>query len=95
MKARMRKMAMNRDQLEGGIKDVAGRAQQAAGAMADDAQMKAEGAAREAAGKVQHAYGDTVDAVRGFAERQPFGALALGVGIGVLIGSLLARRGND
>lgn len=86
---------MNRDQVEGGIKDVAGRAQQAAGAISDDVQMKVEGTAREAVGKVQHAYGDTVDAVRSFTEKKPFGALALGVGIGVLIGTLLARRGDD
>jgi uncharacterized protein YjbJ (UPF0337 family) len=86
---------MNRDQIEGGIKDLAGRAQQAAADMSDDAKMKVEGTAREAAGKVQHAYGDTVEAVRTFTERKPFGALALGVGIGVLIGTLLAHRSDD
>jgi uncharacterized protein YjbJ (UPF0337 family) len=86
---------MNRDQIEGGVKDLAGRAQQAAGAMGDDAKMKVEGAAREAAGKVQKTYGDAVDAVREFTERKPFGALALGVGIGVLIGTFLLARRND
>lgn len=86
---------MNRDQIEGGGKDFAGRAQQAAGDMGDDAKMKVQGAARQAAGKIQHTYGDAVDAVRDFTERKPFGALALGVGIGVLIGTFLLARRND
>jgi uncharacterized protein YjbJ (UPF0337 family) len=86
---------MNRDQVEGSVKDFAGRAEQAVGSLSDDAKTKLKGAATEAAGKVQRGYGDAVDAVRGFTERKPFGALALGVGIGVLIGTLLARRDDD
>jgi uncharacterized protein YjbJ (UPF0337 family) len=86
---------MNRDQIEGSAKDFAGRAEQAAGSLSDDAKAKLKGAATEAAGKVQRHYGDAVDAVRGFTERKPFGALALGIGIGVLIGSLLTRRDAD
>jgi uncharacterized protein YjbJ (UPF0337 family) len=86
---------MNSDQIEGAVKDLSGRVQQAAGALGDDAKTKVQGAAREAAGKVQQTYGDAVDAVREFTERKPFGALALGVGIGVLIGTVLLARRND
>ena len=83
---------MNRTEVEGVANNIAGKAEQVIGTIGEDAGLKLRGAAREAAGKVQQHAGDAVDAVRGFTERKPFGALALGVGIGVLIGSLLARR---
>jgi ElaB/YqjD/DUF883 family membrane-anchored ribosome-binding protein len=63
--------------------------------MSDDAKLKVQGAAREAAGKLQETCGDAVEAVRDFTERKPFGAIALGVGIGVLIGAFLLGRRHD
>jgi|GEM_PF-191419 uncharacterized protein YjbJ (UPF0337 family) len=85
---------MNKDQLAGAANDVAGRVQQAAGALADDDSLHAEGVAREIGGKARQAYGDAVENVRAYAERKPIGAIAAGVGVGVLIGMLLSRRGD-
>ena len=83
---------MNKDQLAGAANDVAGRVQQAAGALVDDDSLQAEGVAREIGGKARRVYGDAVENVRAYAERKPIGTLAVGVGIGVLIGMLLSRH---
>jgi uncharacterized protein YjbJ (UPF0337 family) len=85
---------MNKDQLAGAANDVAGRVQQAAGALTDDDSMHAEGVAREIGGKARQAYGDAVENVRAYAERKPIGAIAAGIGVGILIGLLLSRRGD-
>ena len=83
---------MNKDQLAGAANDVAGRVQQAAGALTDNDSMQAEGVAREMGGKARQAYGDAVENVRAYAERKPIGTLAVGVGVGILIGLLLSRH---
>ena len=83
---------MNSEQLTGAFNRVAGKVQQAAGALTDDEKLKLEGAAREIGGKAKEAYGDAVDSVRTYAERKPFGTVAVSVGIGALIGMLLSRR---
>jgi uncharacterized protein YjbJ (UPF0337 family) len=86
---------MNQEQIKGAVDNLAGKAQQAAGALLDDNELKMEGAAREAGGKVVGNYGDALEGVRTYVERKPFGALAIGIGLGVVLGVLLARRGND
>lgn len=86
---------MNHEQVTGALDNVAGKVQQAAGALTDDQALKLEGAAREIGGKAKGAYGDAVESVRSYAERKPFGALAISAGVGVILGVLLARRNND
>jgi uncharacterized protein YjbJ (UPF0337 family) len=84
---------MVEEQIKGVVGNMAGKIQQAAGSLAGDGAMKVEGAVREAAGKAQEAYGESVDTVRSYARNNPIGAIAIGVGIGVLA-TLLLRRGD-
>ena len=49
---------MNKDQVKGGIKEAAGKAQGKAGELVGSEKQQAKGLAREAEGKVQKNYGD-------------------------------------
>lgn len=49
---------MNRNQMKGAAKDVAGKVQREAGKAMDSPRHEAKGAARQAEGKVQKAAGD-------------------------------------
>jgi uncharacterized protein YjbJ (UPF0337 family) len=53
---------MNKDRVEGKIKDVAGRAQRQVGEWTDDPENQVKGAAKQAEGKVQNAWGKAKDA---------------------------------
>ena len=53
---------MNRDQVKGRAKEVAGKVEKNAGRAAGSVRMEAKGLAREAAGKVQKAVGDARNA---------------------------------
>jgi len=53
---------MNKDRVEGKVKDIAGRVERQAGEWADDPKMQVKGAAKQAEGKVQNAWGQTKDA---------------------------------
>lgn len=48
---------MNKDELKGKAKDVAGRVERQVGEWTDDGKMQGEGAARQAEGKVQKGFG--------------------------------------
>jgi uncharacterized protein YjbJ (UPF0337 family) len=54
---------MNKDRVEGKLKDVAGRVQRQTGEWTDDPEAQAKGAAKQVSGKVQNAWGKTKDAV--------------------------------
>jgi uncharacterized protein YjbJ (UPF0337 family) len=54
---------MNRNQIEGRLKDVAGRIQQRVGELAGNARLQAKGVATEVDGKVQWGVGDVEGAV--------------------------------
>lgn len=60
---------MNKDQVEGKVKDIAGRVQRQAGEWSDDPEQQVKGAAKQAEGKVQNAWGKGVDAAKGAADR--------------------------
>ena len=49
---------MNKDQLKGSTKEVAGKLQKQAGKAAGSSEHQVKGAARELAGKAQKAFGD-------------------------------------
>lgn len=53
---------MNKDRVEGKVKDVAGRVERQAGEWTGDPEKQAEGAVKQVAGKVQNAWGKAKDA---------------------------------
>ena len=55
---------MDKDRVEGKVKDVAGRAQRQVGEWTGDTEDQAKGAAKQAEGKVQNAWGKAKDAVK-------------------------------
>jgi uncharacterized protein YjbJ (UPF0337 family) len=55
---------MDKDRVEGKVKDIAGRAQRQAGEWTGDSETQAKGAAKQAEGKVQNAWGKAKDAVK-------------------------------
>lgn len=55
---------MNKDRVEGKVKDVAGRVERQAGEWTDDPKLQVKGAAKQAEGKVQNTFGKAKDAVK-------------------------------
>jgi uncharacterized protein YjbJ (UPF0337 family) len=55
---------MNKDRVEGKVKDVAGRIERQAGEWTGDPKKQAEGAAKQVEGKVQNAWGQVKDAAK-------------------------------
>ena len=53
---------MNKDQVEGKVKDIAGRVQRQTGEWTDDPEQQLKGAAKQAEGKVQNTWGKAKDA---------------------------------
>lgn len=60
---------MNKDRVEGKVKDVAGRVQRQAGEWSDDPEQQLKGAAKQAEGKIQNAWGKGADAAKDAADR--------------------------
>ena len=55
---------MDKDRVEGKVKDIAGRAQRQVGEWTGDTEDQAKGAAKQVEGKVQNAWGKAKDAVK-------------------------------
>lgn len=55
---------MNKDQVQGKIKDVAGRVERQAGEWTGDSEAEAKGAMKQAEGKVQNAWGNVKEATK-------------------------------
>jgi uncharacterized protein YjbJ (UPF0337 family) len=62
---------MNKDRVEGKVKDVAGRVQRQAGEWANDPESQVKGAAKQVEGKVQNAWGKAKDAANTSASKPP------------------------
>ncbi len=60
---------MDKDEIKGKAKDVAGRAERQVGEWTGDKDAQAEGAGKQVEGKVQNAWGKTKDAVRDAADK--------------------------
>jgi uncharacterized protein YjbJ (UPF0337 family) len=60
---------MDKDEIKGKAKDVAGRVERQVGEWTGDKDAQAEGAAKQVEGKVQNAWGKTKDAVRDAADK--------------------------
>ncbi len=83
---------MNDDQVEGGLKNMAGKVQDAAGGLIGDTKTQASGKMREAAGQAQSMYGDVVEEVKTYASENPMNALLGAMGLGVILGIIIGRR---
>jgi uncharacterized protein YjbJ (UPF0337 family) len=83
---------MSHEEIKGVVGEVAGKVQKTVGELTGDEQMQLEGAAREVAGKAKAKYGEAVGEVRELASRKPIAAIAIGAGVGFLLGALFARR---
>jgi uncharacterized protein YjbJ (UPF0337 family) len=55
---------MNKDRVEGKVKDITGRVERQAGEWTGDAETQVQGAAKQAEGKVQNAWGQAKDATK-------------------------------
>lgn len=55
---------MNKDQVEGKAKEIAGKVQQKAGEMIDSKSHQAKGVAKQVEGTVQKSYGDAKDSIK-------------------------------
>ena len=55
---------MNTDQVEGAVKEVAGKVQQKTGELIDSPEQQVKGAAKQVEGNVQKNYGDAKEAVK-------------------------------
>jgi len=55
---------VDKDRVEGKVKDIAGRAQRQVGEWTGDSESQAKGTAKQAEGKVQNAWGKAKDAVK-------------------------------
>jgi uncharacterized protein YjbJ (UPF0337 family) len=55
---------MDKDRVEGKVKDVAGRVERQVGEWTGDTEKQAHGAAKQAEGKVQNAWGKVKDAAK-------------------------------
>ncbi|WP_153142342.1 CsbD family protein [Paraburkholderia agricolaris] len=80
---------MNSNQIEGTVKDAAGKVQDAVGGLTGDLDLQAEGKVRQLAGKAQAKYGDSVEQVAETARNNPLGALLIAIGVGFLLGKLM------
>jgi uncharacterized protein YjbJ (UPF0337 family) len=56
---------MDKDRIDGALKNVAGSIKEATGKVLGDSKLEAEGVAEKAAGKVQNAVGGVKDTIRG------------------------------
>ncbi len=61
---------MNKDQAKGGIKDIAGKAQEKLGQATDDRSQQAKGMAKQVEGKVQKGFGDAKDKAEDAADKR-------------------------
>lgn len=83
---------MNEHQVEGAVNKVAGRIQDAAGALTGDADKQVKGKARAASGDVQAKAGDAIERVREWASERPLNAVLITAGVAFLLGRLTAGR---
>ena len=87
---------MTDDRLEGAVRNGVGHVQDAVGGLTGDTRTQAQGKLNQVAGSVQDVVGqarervaDAYDDVEGFAKEQPVTALAITLGLGVVIGLML------
>ena len=55
---------MNKDQVKGQAKNIAGKVQEATGKLVDSKSQEAKGIKLQVEGKIQHGYGDTKEVIK-------------------------------
>lgn len=87
---------MTDDRIEGAVRKGVGHVQDAVGGLTGDGRTQADGKLNQAAGSVQDMVGqarerasDLYGEVEGYAKQQPLAALAVTLGLGVVIGLVL------
>jgi ElaB/YqjD/DUF883 family membrane-anchored ribosome-binding protein len=91
VEARIKALKSDFDALQSDMRKLVESVGEAAGSGVSDLTNGAAKAATEAAGQVEHWAEDGVDGVRGAIREQPFTAIALSMGAGAIIGTLLRR----
>jgi uncharacterized protein YjbJ (UPF0337 family) len=82
---------MTEQQINGGIEQGKGRLREAAGALMGDFRTQAAGRAQQLRGQAESLYGEGIERFSKLAQERPAAALAGALGIGVIIGLILAR----
>ncbi len=83
---------MNQEQVTGRVKKVAGRVEDAAGALVGNPRAQVRGKARAAGGQAEALYGDVLNTVEAMVVDRPWAALAASAFIGFLLGMRVAGR---
>ncbi|WP_458069452.1 CsbD family protein [Rhodanobacter sp. BL-MT-08] len=83
---------MDKNEVEGTIRNVAGKIEDAAGALTGDTEHQIKGKARQVAGNAQAKAGEVLDEVRDFAAEKPVGTVLIAAGVAFVLGMLFARR---
>jgi uncharacterized protein YjbJ (UPF0337 family) len=82
---------MSEQQVNGGIEQGKGRLKEAAGVLMGDLKTQAAGKAQQLRGQAETLYGDAIERFSALAAERPAVALGGALGLGVVIGLLLAR----
>ncbi len=82
---------MSEQQVNGGVNQGVGRVKEAAGALLGDLKIEAQGRAQQIRGQAESIYGDAMERITSATTEKPAIALGTALGIGVIIGILLAR----
>jgi uncharacterized protein YjbJ (UPF0337 family) len=82
---------MNKNEIEGTLRETAGRVEEALGSLSNDTKRQLRGKAEEIAGEVQATAGDAIDSVRDFASSKPIGTVLLAAGTAFLLGMFWAK----
>jgi len=79
------------NEVEGTIRDLGGKVQDAVGGLTGDTKTQAEGKYNQAFGKAQKTFGAAADEIRENVSNQPLTALALVGGVCLALGFLMRR----
>ncbi len=82
---------MEEQQISGGLNQGVGRVKEAAGALFGDLRTEAQGRAQQLRGQAQSVYGDALDQITSMTSEKPAIALGAALGLGLIIGLILAR----
>jgi uncharacterized protein YjbJ (UPF0337 family) len=82
---------VDENEVEGTVRDLGGKVQDAVGGLTGDADMQATGKLNQAAGKAQKTFGAAAEEIRDTVKESPLSALAI-VGAVCLAIGFLARR---
>jgi uncharacterized protein YjbJ (UPF0337 family) len=83
---------VDENRIEGVVRDIGGKVQDAVGALTADTATQARGKVNQVAGQAQDTYGKVLDDVREFASDAPLRAMLAALGVGAILGFIIGRR---